>query len=126
MNAKLGSCVVLRRGTKGYSLLAWLVHSSQILRVLSGVLSDLLNHYQVKMGKMTTKPAKIRRLLSLPEVVENCTEAEIKAVESALQEQENKKLANKNEETEEAAEQLDENQDNCISMFFYPPHVFIS
>ena len=101
MEEKLGSCFVLRRGARPYSLLSWLVHSAQIVSLLSSVLTDILNSFEIRMPKMTTKNAKIRKLLSLQEISDTCTQEEVDKIEAMLIAQEQKRNSKKEAELDE-------------------------
>ena len=116
---------MLRRGAKPYSLVAWLVHSGDIMNVLSSTLTELLGALGIRMARLTTKAAKIRRLMTLPEVTEKCHQSEIDMVEALLLEQEQKR--NKKDADNDDAE-LKENQDCSVilSLFFVTamsPHI---
>ena len=115
LEGKLGSCFVFRRGAKPYTLVAWLVHSGEILNLLSNVLSELLQAYEIRLARLTTKAAKIRRLMALEEVTEKCDPADIQRVEAVLVEQEQKRNSKKDIENEES--ELKENNEESIRVF---------
>ena len=101
---KLGSNIILRRSLHGESLLCYLVNSLRILSLTAATLHEMLVHCCVRMAKNTTKPAKIRKILMLQEVVQNCKQEKRDEIEKKLQEQEEqaKKKTNETWEVEEA------------------------
>ena len=114
VESKVGACLVFRRGAKPYSLVACLVHSGDIVNLLSSVLSELLASFDIRLARLTTKAAKIRRLMALEEVTEKCEPSDLQRVEALLVEQEKRRGNKKDEEAEEMEQK--ENQD-CSGIF---------
>ena len=85
------------------------MHSAQIVSLLSSVLTDILNSFEIRMPKMTTKNAKIRKLLSLQEISDTCTQEEVDKIEAMLIAQEQKRNSKKEAELDE--DPKDDDQD---------------
>ena len=117
MEGKFGSCFVFRRGARPFSLVTWLVRSTDVVGLLSAVLTDILAANHIRMPKTSTKAAKIRRLLSMDEITKSCSKEEIDRVESILKEQESKRKQKKDPENEEA-ENKDEDQERLCLLWF--------
>ena len=70
----------------GHTLLTSLMRDKTILKVNSDVLTKLLDNCGVRIRRNSTKSAKIRGLMRLPEVTAFCRPEELEDLEKALEE----------------------------------------
>ncbi|CAE7690019.1 unnamed protein product [Symbiodinium sp. CCMP2456] len=88
---KCGTSLVLRRGTKSFSLMPFLVEKGFILQLTVANLMDFLNSCGIRMPKNTTKAARIRKVLQMDSITQECSPERIQAVLQALEKQEEKR-----------------------------------
>ena len=80
--------LILRRGKKGFSLLSYLCLTSNILKMTSDTLSQLLLNEKIKCPKNSTRKAKITGLLQASTVQESVPEDMRQAILTRLDEEE--------------------------------------
>ena len=93
LETKCGSNLLLRRGSREFSLLGWLVEKGGILKARVSSLIELLDSMGIRMLKNATKAQRIRKILSLDAVKQECSEASIDRILRALEQQEEKRKA---------------------------------
>ena len=103
--------VVIRRGKRGYKLLSYLLLSSNILKVNSDTLSELLANEKIRLPKNSTRKTKILALMAAPSVLEDVPQATRQAIEKKLEEEEASRSKKKNNEEIEA-EEMDEERES--------------
>ncbi|CAE7513660.1 unnamed protein product, partial [Symbiodinium natans] len=86
LTAKLDNTLLFRRSMSGHTLLTSLMRDKTILKVNSDVLTKLLDNCGVRIRRNSTKSAKIRGLMRLPEVTAFCRPEELEDLEKALEE----------------------------------------
>ncbi|CAE7389174.1 unnamed protein product [Symbiodinium necroappetens] len=79
--------ILIRRGSKPYSLLVHLFISETILSITSAALSEILTAYEARMPKNSSKHAKIRKLLTLADVKETLGDHGVARMEQKLQDE---------------------------------------
>ena len=90
--------IIIRRGTRGYSLLAYLFLTANILKVNSETLTELLNNEKMKLPKNSTRKAKITSLAKAATVEEHVPPEVRSAIEKKLEEEEaNRRKVKSNE-----------------------------
>ena len=89
--------ILIRRGSKPYSLLVHLFISETILSITSAALSEILTAYEARMPKNSSKHAKIRKLLTLADVKETLGDHGVARMEQKLQEIEKSRSSKKRE-----------------------------
>ena len=101
--------LVFRRGKKGFSLLSYLCLTSNILKMTSDTLSQLLQNEKIKCPKNSTRKTKITSLLQASTVEESVPEDIRKAILTKLDEEEankRKKQSTTGNEGEDHDEEL--------------------
>ncbi|CAE7835788.1 unnamed protein product [Symbiodinium necroappetens] len=93
LEAKCGSNLLLRRGTRKFSLLGWLVEKGGILKARVSSLMDLMDSMGIGMAKNSTKAQRIRKILALSSVRQECSQASIDRILKDLEHQEAKRKA---------------------------------
>ena len=81
---KMGTCCILRRSFEGCSILVWLVKSTKILNVSGEALEKFLKYNNLNVRKNSTKSAKIRALMKLPQIVQECQQSTLDRLEALL------------------------------------------
>ena len=110
---KLGCGLLARRGTVEFSLLPYLVETKKILRLPSASLSDLLAKQNVRLARNTTVSCKLRRLLSVSEVKDACSDAVIQEILATLDLRDEKRKKESKEEEKDESEELC----SCFDLF---------
>ncbi|CAE7608505.1 unnamed protein product [Symbiodinium microadriaticum] len=93
LEAKCGSNLLLRRGAREFSLLGWLVEKGGILKARVSSLMDLMDSMGIGMAKNSTKAQRIRKILALSSVRQECSQASIDRILKDLEHQEAKRKA---------------------------------
>ncbi|CAE7490987.1 unnamed protein product [Symbiodinium sp. CCMP2592] len=91
LGEKCGTNLVLRRGKKAFSLMPFLVEKGFILKLTNASLMDYLGSCGLRMPKNTTKAARIRRILQLDSITQECSADKIRDVLAVLDKQEEKR-----------------------------------
>ena len=81
---KVGTRLLLRRSFRSWPLLPALIKSAGIVKVSVDSLQKMLEIYRCQLRKSTSKSAKIRALLKLPDVVSCTTDQEREKVDKLL------------------------------------------
>ena len=76
---------------KDFSLMGWLVASGDILKLTVKNLMDFMDSRGTRMPKNTTKAQRIRRILSMDDIQQECSEDLINAILQKLEQQEEKR-----------------------------------
>ncbi|CAE7887532.1 unnamed protein product, partial [Symbiodinium necroappetens] len=88
---KCGCGFLLRRGVKSYGLVAYLVHTLEILKLHSATISEILFEADIRLPKNTSKGLKIRRVLEMDSVKNHVSEGTIASIQKILDEQDEKR-----------------------------------
>ena len=91
LSDKCGTSFILRRDMKDFSLMGWLVASGDILKLTVKNLMDFMDSRGTRMPKNTTKAQRIRRILSMDDIQQECSEDVINAILQKLEQQEEKR-----------------------------------
>ena len=113
---KCGCGFLLRRSVKSFSLVAYLVHTMEILKLHSATITEILCEADIRLPKNTSKGLKIRRVLDMDSVKNHVSQSIIDKIRSKLDEQEAKRKKNKQQTPE--TEQNDEDNDSCQQNHF--------
>ncbi|CAE7426242.1 unnamed protein product [Symbiodinium sp. CCMP2456] len=97
---KCGCGFLIRRGVKSFSLVAYLVHTSEILQMHSATISDLLFEADIRLPKNTSKALKIRRVLEMDSVKNHVSQSTIDNIKLILDQQEEKRKKSKDQKPE--------------------------
>lgn len=97
---KCGCGFLLRRGVKSYGLVAYLVHTLEILKLHSATISEILFEADIRLPKNTSKGLKIRRVLEMDSVKNHVSEGTIASIQKILDEQDEKRKQNKDQKQE--------------------------
>ena len=76
---------------KDFSLMGWLVASGDILKLTVKNLMDFMDSRGTRMPKNTTKAQRIRRILSMDDIQQECSEDVINAILQKLEQQDEKR-----------------------------------
>ncbi|CAE7646167.1 unnamed protein product [Symbiodinium sp. CCMP2592] len=91
LSDKCGTSLILRRGMKDLSLMGWLVTSGDILKLTVKNLMDFMDSRGTRMPKNTTKAQRIRKILSMDDIQQECGENVLNAILKKLEQQEEKR-----------------------------------
>ena len=108
-----GQALLFRRSRNSWTLLAWLVRSTGIMKLTASDLAALLTAYGVSMPKSSTNANKIRGLMRTDEVRSQTSEAERNRVEDILSTQEAK--CKKKAKRDDEPEPVDDEDEQAIS-----------
>ena len=108
-----GQALLFRRSRNSWTLLAWLVRSTGIMKLTASDLAALLTAYGVSMPKSSTNANKIRGLMRTDEVRSQTSEAERNRVEDILSTQEAKRK--KKAKRDDEPEPVDDEDEQAIS-----------
>ncbi|CAE7646737.1 unnamed protein product [Symbiodinium sp. CCMP2456] len=120
MAEKTGSCLVLRRGTKSFSLMPFLVEKGFILKLTVANLMDFFASCGIRMPKNTTKAARIRRLLQMDCITQECSPDKIRAVLEVLDKQEEKRRKKGEKPNEPSDEALNRENRGFLTCLLFP------
>ena len=90
--------------------MCFLVEALELLNLSSAALSDLLNAHGLSLPKNTTKAAKATKLLSAPEVHQQCSQERREKMEILVKELEQKRKKRKHDEEEEEEDDEEEEE----------------
>ncbi|CAE7260090.1 unnamed protein product [Symbiodinium sp. CCMP2592] len=110
LETKCGNNLLLRRGSREFSLLGWLVEKGGILKARVSSLIDILDSMGIKMLKNATKAQRIRKILTLDAVKQECSQASIDRILKALEQQEEKRKAKQDDKQQAADPAKDEEE----------------
>ncbi|CAE7232876.1 unnamed protein product [Symbiodinium necroappetens] len=116
---KCGSSLVLRRGTKSFSLMPFLVEKGFILKLTVANLMDFLASCGIRMPKNSTKAARIRRVLQMDCITQECSPDKIRAILEVLDKQEEKRRKRgetQNEPSDEAEIHWEELEEDAAAV----------
>ncbi|CAE7583807.1 unnamed protein product [Symbiodinium sp. CCMP2592] len=116
LGEKCGTNLVLRRGKKAFSLMPFLVEKGFILKLTNASLMDYLGSCGLRMPKNTTKAARIRRILQLDSITQECSADKIRDVLAVLDKQEEKRRKKEEKANEPSNEAL--NPESAIFMIY--------
>ncbi|CAE7873725.1 unnamed protein product [Symbiodinium necroappetens] len=120
MAEKTGSCLVLRRGTKSFSLMPFLVEKGFILKLTVANLMDFFASCGIRMPKNTTKAARIRRLLQMDCITQECSPDKIRAILEVLDKQEEKRRKKGEKPNEPSDEALNRENRGFLTCLLFP------
>ncbi|OLP94883.1 hypothetical protein AK812_SmicGene23045 [Symbiodinium microadriaticum] len=102
--AKCGTSLILRRGSRDFSLMAWLVESEHITKLTVANLMSFMEASGIRMPKNTTKTQRIKRILAMDSIQRECSQAKIDEVLKMLEKQEERRRKKEEKATEPADE----------------------
>ncbi|CAE7477642.1 unnamed protein product [Symbiodinium sp. CCMP2592] len=105
LSDKCGTSLILRRGMKDLSLMGWLVTSGDILKLTVKNLMDFMDSRGTRMPKNTTKAQRIRKILSMDDIQQECGENVLNAILKKLEQQEEKRRKKDETGAEQAKEE---------------------
>ncbi|CAE7894225.1 unnamed protein product [Symbiodinium necroappetens] len=103
--AKCGTNLILRRGSQDFSLMAWLVESRHIMKLTVANLMSFMEASGIRMPKNTTKTQRIKRILAMDSIQNECTKTKIDEVLKMLEKQEERRKKKEEEKATEPAEE---------------------
>ena len=96
----------------------FLVEKGFILKLTVANLMDFLTSCGIRMPKNTTKAARIRRILQLDSIAQECSPDKIRAISEALDKQEEKRKQKGEKPNEPSDEALNHQSRGFIDCFF--------
>ena len=107
ISRKMGTATILRRAEQGRDLCAALLCSGAILKCTNESLSNFTRLYRINIRKQSTKNFKIRALMKVDTLAQQCPPEALEKLEkkmTELDEKRNKKKSTEAEQEEEAEE----------------------
>ncbi|CAE7411251.1 unnamed protein product [Symbiodinium necroappetens] len=104
LSDKCGCSILLRRGMKDFSLMGWLVQSGDVLKLTVRNLIDFMDSRGARMPKNATKAQRIRRILSMDDIQQECSADVINAMVQKLEQQEEKRRQKEEKGTDPTTE----------------------
>ena len=113
-----GTRLLIRRGNRGLCILAALIKSTDIIKVSAYALQRMIEEYKCNLRRSSTKSAKIRELMQMPDSLNETTAAERDHVDRLLTEMDEKRQKKQGARHPENEAQEDE-QEACTSEFMF-------
>ena len=119
LGEKIGGNLVLRRGCKSFSLMGFLVETGGIMKLTVSTLIDFMDHYGSRLPKNTTKAQRIRQILKMEHIREECSEEKMNDLLQLLEKQEERRKKKTDNQIEPGEEARNRNIRKMISSLLF-------